>query len=359
MANSFGTLFTLTTFGESHGSAMGGIIDGCPSGLTIDLDYIQHQLNLRQSGKTDFTSTRQEADIIEILSGVYEGKTLGTPIGFIIKNCDQHSNDYHALKEVYRPSHADFTYEKKYQHRDHRGGGRASAREHVIRVAAGAIAKLILKHYGISITAWTKSIGNIGTEKPYNYTDKISIETSPLFCPDAIVSEKIKQLLSEIQSKNDSIGGTVSCVIEGMPSGIGEPIFDRLQADLAKAMLSINAAKGFEYGEGFNAAKMRGSEHNDSFTLDKSGNIVTTHNHSGGIQGGISNGNTINFNVAFKPVASIGQEQETVTKNGTKTKLTITGRHDVCVVPRAVPVVEAMAALVIVDHLLRNRSSQI
>ncbi|MBC8486410.1 MAG: chorismate synthase [Bacteroidetes bacterium] len=351
--NTFGKIFKLTTFGESHGKAIGGIIDGCPAGLEIDFDFIRDELDRRKPGQSALTTQRKESDNVEFLSGIFEGKTTGTPIAFLIWNEDRDSKDYDHLKEVYRPSHADFTFEQKYGVRDHRGGGRSSARETAARVAGGAFAKLLLQREAIKITAFVSQIGNVILNKDYKYFDIKTIESSPVRCPDKDTSDRMVKLIEKVKSEGDTIGGVISCFIQGVPAGLGEPVFDKLQADLAKAMLSINAAKGFEYGSGFRAAQMKGSEHNDLF--EKAGDkIVTKTNYSGGIQGGISNGQDIYFRVAFKPVATLMMDQETVNKKGEKVILKGRGRHDVCVVPRAVPIVEAMAALVMADFYLRN-----
>jgi len=358
-ANTFGTLFRLTTFGESHGPAMGGIIDGCPAGLIIDNEFVQHELNRRRPGQSGYTSPRDESDSIEFLSGIFEGKSTGTPIAFIIRNTDQRSFDYDHVREAYRPSHADFTYDSKYGFRDYRGGGRSSARETLSRVAGGAIAKLLLKEVGITVKAYVQRIGEIDTAQDFSIEQLENIESSPVRCPDKAASDKMLTLINRLKAEGDTAGGVISCIIEGVPAGLGEPVFDKLQADLAKAVMSINTAKGFEYGDGFNAASMRGSEHNDIFIAAGAGKIETATNHSGGIQGGISNGADIRFRVAFKPIATIRQAQQTVNRIGESVEIEGKGRHDVCVVPRAVPIVEAMAALVIADHLLRNRSARL
>lgn len=353
--NSFGKLFKLTSFGESHGVAIGGVIDGCPSGLEIDLTFIQKELNRRKPGQSKFASSRDEDDKVEFLSGIFEGKSTGTPIGFLIKNKDAKSKDYDNLKNVYRPSHADYTYEKKYGIRDHRGGGRSSARETSIRVVAGAIAKLFLQKHDIEIMAFVSQIGPHRIENELQDLSFQSIENSLVRCPDPESSSKMEAYLEEIKQNGDTAGGIISCMIENTPIGLGEPVFDKLHADLGKAMLSINAVKGFEYGFGFESAAMKASEMNDLFVNTEDG-IRTETNFSGGIQGGISNGESIYFNVAFKPVASILQEQKTVNKSGDEVNLKIEGRHDPCVVPRAVPIVEAMAAIVIADHFLRHNA---
>ncbi len=344
--NTFGKRLTLTTFGESHGEAIGGILDGCPSGLVLDLEAIQKELNRRKPGQSKLVSQRKEADEVQFLSGIFEGKTTGTPIGFIIWNKDQKSKDYDHLKEVYRPSHADFTYEKKYTHRDYRGGGRSSARETTNWVVAGAIAKQIITN--IKIDAFTSSVGDICIDQPYQDLDFSSIEQNEIRCPDIDAADKMITLIKKTRKEGDTLGGTITCVAQNIPIGLGEPVFDKLQAQLAKAMLSINAVKGFEYGAGFCAAKMKGSEHNDLFNKDGS----TKSNLSGGIQGGISNGMPIYFRVAFKPVATLQINQESINHLGEKVLIKGKGRHDVCVVPRAVPVVEAMTALVLADFWL-------
>ncbi len=352
--NSFGTIFRLTTFGESHGKAVGGVLDGCPADLEMDFGFIQSELNRRRPGQSKVTTSRKEEDKVEFLSGIFENKTTGTPIAFIIRNKDQKSEDYDEMKDAFRPSHADFTYHQKYGIRDHRGGGRASARETAARVVAGAIAKLLLKKIGVSIAGYVLQIGNVKLEKKYQSLDFQQVEQSQVRCPDENVSAKMIKLIENVKAEGDTVGGVIRCIIKGVPAGLGEPVFDKLQADLAKAMLSINAVKGFEYGSGFEAAGMKGSEHNDVFK-NLNGKILTKTNNSGGIQGGISNGQDIYFNVAFKPVATLMKDQETVNSSGEKVILKGKGRHDVCVVPRAVPIVEAMAAIVITDHLLRDK----
>lgn len=358
--NSFGKLFTLTSFGESHGEAMGGIIDGCPAGLLIDADFIQKELDRRKPGQSHIVTQRKENDQVEFLSGIFEGKTMGTPIGFIVSNLDQRSKDYDHNTDVYRPSHADYTYDVKYGIRDHRGGGRSSARETVSRVVAGAIAKLILKRYGITINAYTSQVGDIKLLKSYHDLDLTKTESNIVRCPDELLADTMIQKIEQVRKAGDTIGGVISCVIKGTPIGLGEPVFDKLHADLGKAMLSINAVKGFEYGSGFEGAKMNGSRHNDAFFPRSNGNgIGLKSNFSGGIQGGISNGEDIYFRVAFKPVATILQKQNTVNSKGEAVEMTGKGRHDPCVLPRAVPIVEAMAALVLVDHLLRAKTNKL
>ncbi|WP_138433936.1 chorismate synthase [Winogradskyella algicola] len=347
--NSFGKLFKLTTFGESHGVAIGGIIDGCPSGLKLDFEAIQNELNRRKPGQSKIVTQRKEPDTVEFLSGIFEGVTTGTPIGFVIKNTNQKSKDYSHIKDVYRPSHADYTYDKKYGVRDYRGGGRSSARETASRVVAGAIAKQMLS--SIKINAFTSSVGDIFIDKPYQDLDFSKIESNIIRCPDETSAEKMISKVQEVRKKGDTIGGTVTCVLQNVPAGLGEPVFDKLHAELGKAMLSINAVKGFEYGSGFCGAKMIGSEHNDKFNEDGS----TQTNLSGGIQGGISNGMDIYFRVAFKPVATTLQKQETINSKGETVEMQGKGRHDPCVVPRAVPIVEAMATLVLADYVLLRR----
>jgi chorismate synthase len=349
--NSFGTLFKLTTFGESHGKAIGGIIDGCPAGLTIDFDAIEAEMNRRKPGQSKIVTQRKEPDTVQFLSGIFEGKTTGTPIGFMIENANQKSKDYSHIKDSYRPSHADLTYDQKYGHRDYRGGGRSSARETASRVAAGAIAKQLLNP--ISITAYTSSVGTLKLDKPYTDVDFNEIENNPVRVADAKMAVKMENYIKDIRKQGDTVGGTVTCVIKNIPIGLGEPVFDKLHAELGKAMLSINAVKGFEYGSGFNGTTMTGSQHNDEINPDH----TTKTNYSGGIQGGISNGMDIYFNVAFKPVATIMQSQPTIDKEGNIVTMEGKGRHDPCVVPRAVPIVEAMAALVLADFWMRNKVS--
>lgn len=355
--NSFGELFKITTFGESHGEMIGVVIDGCPAGVKINLEFIQKELKRRRPGQSKVTSTRKESDEVKIISGIFNGVSTGTPMAAIICNEDQRSQDYDHLKESFRPSHADYTYEKKYGVRDYRGGGRASARETAARVIAGAIAKLILQEFGIKITAYVSQVGEIKISDNQKIEYK-KIESNLVRCPDQKVAQKMIKLIEAIKSEGDTIGGVVSAVIEGCPAGLGEPVFDKLHADLGKAMLSINAVKGFEVGSGFASVGLKGSEHNDIFE-NKKGKIQTKTNFSGGIQGGISNGMPICFRVAFKPVATLMMDQLSINKKGQSKVLKAKGRHDPCVVPRAVPIVEAMAALVLVDHLLRHRSSRI
>ena len=349
MANSFGKLYTLTTFGESHGEAIGGVIDGCPAGVELNFEAIQDELDRRKPGQSKIVTQRKEPDEVQFLSGIFEGKTTGASIGFIIKNVHQRSNDYSHIKDSYRPSHADYTYDKKYGIRDYRGGGRTSARETANWVVGGAVAKQAIP--SIKINAFTSSVGDIFMEKPYQDVDFSKIESNIVRCPDPASAEKMIQRISEIKKQGDTIGGTVTCVIQNVPVGLGEPIFDKLHAQLGKAMLSINAVKGFEYGSGFCGARMKGSEHNDIFNADGS----TKSNLSGGIQGGISNGMDIYFRVAFKPVATIMQAQQTIDKDGDIVEMIGKGRHDPCVVPRAVPIVEALAAMVLTDFMLLNK----
>jgi len=350
MANTFGKLFTLTTFGESHGEAIGGIIDGCPSGIELNMEAVQNDMDRRKPGQSKIVTQRKEPDEVQFLSGIFEGKTTGASIGFIIRNANQRSNDYAHIKEAYRPSHADYTYDKKYGVRDYRGGGRTSARETANWVVGGAIAKQVISE--IKINAFTSSVGDIFMEKPYQDVDFSKIESNDVRCPDEATAEKMIARINEIKKQGDTIGGTVTCVIQNVPVGLGEPIFDKLHAQLGKAMLSINAVKGFEYGSGFCGAKMKGSEHNDIFNADG----TTTTNLSGGIQGGISNGMDIYFRVAFKPVATIMQGQQTIDKDGNIVVMQGKGRHDPCVVPRAVPIVEALAAMVLTDFMLMNNA---
>ncbi len=347
--NTFGNIFKLTTFGESHGPALGGVIDGCPPGIELDLDFIESEMQRRKPGQSSIVTQRKEEDSVQFYSGIFEGKTTGTPIGFLIHNKDQKSKDYSHIKDTYRPSHADFVYDKKYGHRDYRGGGRSSARETASRVVAGAIAKQILK--GIKITAHVSSVGDIKVGTHYSKLDFSTIENNPVRCADPKTAIDMENFIKQIRKEGDTVGGEVSCVIENCPIGLGEPVFDKLHAELGKAMLSINAVKGFEYGSGFSGSKLKGSQHNDSFTSEGK----TETNNSGGIQGGISNGMDIYFNVAFKPVATIMKSQKTIDSNNNEVEMKGKGRHDPCVVPRAVPIVEAMAALVIVDYLLINK----
>lgn len=357
MSNIFGNVFRLTSFGESHGRGIGGVIDGCPAGITLDMDFIQNELNRRKPGQSILTSPRNETDQVEFFSGIFEGKTTGTPIGFAVWNAQQRPGDYDSMKYLFRPSHADYTYLTKYGIRDNRGGGRASARETISRVVAGAIAKQILNGLGIKVYAYTSQVGDIKADKPYSEYDFDKIESNPVRCPDPQAAIKMSDLINNVRSEGDTIGGVITCVIKGTPAGLGEPVFDKLHAALGAAMLSINAAKGFEYGSGFDVTHT-GSELNDSF-YSQNGEIHTCTNNSGGIQGGISNGEDIYFRVAFKPVATIFKEQDTVDIDKNHVKFKAKGRHDPCVLPRAVPIVEAMAAMVILDFYLMNKSRHI
>jgi chorismate synthase len=357
MGNTFGNLFKLTSFGESHGSMIGGIIEGCPAGLEINKDLIQKDLDRRKPGQSKVSSPRKEDDKVQLLSGIFEGKSLGTPIGFLIPNINSESQDYINIKDIFRPSHADYTYDEKYGIRDYRGGGRSSARETACRVVAGSIAKQLLNNYGIKISAYVSSIGNIFANEKNVDLNK-DYDSNIVRCPDNDASDKMINLITELKSKGNSVGGQIKCVISGVKVGLGEPVFDKLHADLGKAMLSINAVKGFEYGSGFNGSQMTGSEHNDEFIVEN-GNVSTKTNNSGGIQGGISNGEEIYFKVAFKPVATIMSKQNSIDKEKKNVELKVKGRHDPCVVPRAVPIVESMAAIVLADHLLRNRISKL
>lgn len=349
--NTFGQLFRLTTFGESHGPGIGGVIDGMPSGLLVDTDFLQSELNRRRPGQSALTTARKESDRVELLSGVFEGRTTGCPIGFLVRNENQHSADYDNLRDVFRPSHADFTYQTKYGWRDHTGGGRTSARETVARVVGGAFAKMFLKQYGIRITAYTSQVGSIALSNAWDSYDFSLIEQNPVRCPDPVKAEEMAALIAQVKAEGDTIGGVITCVIEGCPVGLGEPVFGKLHAALGAAMLSINAVKGFEYGEGFAGVESRGSEQNDIFVPSPHG-ITTLTNHSGGVQGGLSNGQPIYFRIAFKPVATLLREQQTVTASGEPTVIKARGRHDPCVLPRAVPIVEAMSAMVIADNLM-------
>ena len=348
--STFGSVFQLSTFGESHGQAMGGIIHGCPAGISLNLEHIQGALNRRRPGQSAVTSTRNEVDEVEFLSGIYQGKTTGTPIGFIIKNKDQRSEDYEQLTTVYRPSHADLTYEQKYGHRDPRGGGRASARETVNWVVAGAIAEQLLNQLGITLTAYVDQIGNVRFRSSSSF-DLEAIEASMVRCPDPESSDKMIALIEETRAEGDTLGGAIHLSINGVPAGLGEPVFNKLHAALGHAMLTINAVKGVEFGSGFDAISMKGSEHNDLYNTD----FTTQTNHAGGIQGGISNGMPITLRVAFKPVATLMKDQVSINKAGAQETILAKGRHDVCVVPRAVPIVQAMAAMVILDAYLLNK----
>ncbi|MDO6738072.1 chorismate synthase [Wenyingzhuangia sp. 2_MG-2023] len=353
MANKFGKLFTITTFGESHGPAIGGVIDGCPAGVELDFEAIQNELDRRKPGQSKIVTQRKEPDTVEFMAGIFEGKTTGVSIGFRIVNTNQKSKDYSHIKDQYRPSHADYTYTKKYGHRDYTGGGRTSARETANWVVGGAVAKQAIPD--IKIHAFTSSVGNIHLDTPYQELDFSKIESNIARCPDAKKAEEMIDYIGEIKKQGDTVGGVVTCVIQNVPVGLGEPIFDKLHAQLGKAMLSINAVKGFEFGSGFEGATMTGSQHNDLFNTDGS----TKTNYSGGIQGGISNGMDIYFKVAFKPVATLIQEQETIDKDGNMVTMMGKGRHDPCVVPRAIPIVEALAAMVILDNIMLDKARNI
>ena len=353
--NTFGRLYRLTTFGESHGPVIGGVIDGCPPGLQLDIEFIQSELDKRRPGTSHLTSARKEPDRVEFLSGIFEGKTTGTPIAFIIRNRDHRSADYEAIKDIFRPSHGDYTYQVKYGIRDWRGGGRYSARETAARVVAGAIAKQILSRYGVKVYAYVSQIGPVVLDKSYNELDLEKTYQSPVRCPDPAVSQKMSDFLSSVKKQGDTTGGVITGIITGLPAGLGEPLYDKFHARLAYAMLSINAAKGFDIGSGFDGAKMKGSEHNDSFYTDRSGRIRTETNNAGGVLAGITTGGDVYFRVAFKPVSTIFKPQRTVTVTGERVEFTARGRHDACPVPRAVPVVEAMAAMVTLDFLLINK----
>lgn len=358
MNNSYGQIFKITTSGESHGRGLGVIIDGCPAGVEIDTAFIQGELTRRKPGQSKIVTQRKEDDEFEILSGVFEGKTTGTPIQMVIMNTDQKSKDYSHIADKYRPSHADYTYQAKYGVRDYRGGGRSSARETAARVAAGAIAKLVLNHFGIKCYAYVSQAGDLKLQKSYKDLDLSKIDSNDVRCPDAEMATKMYELIDQVRKDRDTIGGVVTGVITGVPAGLGEPVFDKLHAELGKAMLSINAVKGFEYGSGFEGVAMRGSKHNDPFFIEN-GKVRTKTNRSGGIQGGISNGEDIYFNVAFKPVATIFEDQESVNEAGEAVTISGKGRHDPCVVPRAVPIVDAMAALVMVDMIMRQKARTI
>lgn len=356
MSNTIGNFFTFTSFGESHGVGIGGIIDGCPPGIELDMVYIQSELDRRKPGQSTISTPRKEDDKVEFLSGVFDGKTTGTPIAFVIWNQNQQSKDYNHLKDVYRPSHADFTYQQKYGIRDYRGGGRSSARETASRVVAGAIAKLILKGIGVSIQAYTTQVGPIAMTETHETTDLSLIESNIVRCPQSDIAEKMIEYIADLKKEGDSTGGIITCVVKGVPTGWGEPIFDKLQARLASAMMSINASHGFDYGKGFDGVSLKGSEMNDAFVINNE-KVSTRTNNSGGIQGGISNGQDIYFRVLFKPVATISKLQNTVTTSLTETELKARGRHDPCVLPRAVPIVEAMAALTLVDLFLNAKAT--
>jgi len=361
--NSTGKIFSLTTFGESHGVALGGVIDGCPAGLEIDFNFIQKELDRRRPGQSKIVSQRKEDDKVEFLSGIFEGKTTGTPIGFIIKNENQKSKDYDHLIDAYRPSHADYTYDAKYGIRDYKGGGRASARATVSSVVGGAIAKLLLKKSGIKISAYTSQVGEIKLLKDYHTLDLSKTDSNAVRCPDKLIADTMIKKIEQVRKNGDTIGGVITCIAQNVPAGLGEPVFDKLHADLGKAMLNINAVKGFEIGSGFEGVKMKGSQHNDGLISNPSpkerGGVAFKSNNSGGVLGGISNGEDIFFRVAFKPVATIMQKQMTVNSKGEEIELMGKGRHDPCVLPRAVPIVEAMCALVLADHLLRHRSTKV
>ena len=351
--NTFGKIFKLTTFGESHGKAIGGIIDGCPAGVSVDFDKIQYEMDRRKPGQSKIVTQRKEPDTVEFLSGIFEGITTGTPIGFMIHNNNQKSKDYEHIKNSYRPSHADFVYDKKYGFRDYRGGGRSSARETAARVVAGSIAKQFMS--GVQFNAFVSGVGELKLKNPHLVNNFSSVESNPVRCPDPKIAKDMEELIKQIRKEGDTVGGMITCVIKNVPIGLGEPVFDKLHAELGKAMLSINAVKGFEYGSGFEGASWRGSKHNDLFNTDG----TTKTNYSGGIQGGISNGMDVYFNVAFKPVATIMQDQETIDRSGNETIMQGKGRHDPCVVPRAVPIVEAMASLVLADNFLIARTNSI
>ena len=353
--NTFGNIFRLTTFGESHGEAIGGVVDGMPAGIDIDLDFIQQELNRRRPGQSKITTSRQEADQVEILSGVFEGKSTGCPIGFLVRNTNHHSQDYENMRCLFRPSHADYTYYNKYGIRDHRGGGRSSARITISRCVGGAFAKLVLRQLGVSVQAYTSQVGSIALDRDYRKYDLSLTETNAVRCPDADKAREMEAFITQMKAEGDTIGGIITCVIKGCPIGIGEPEFGKLHAALGAAMLSINAVKGFEYGEGFDGVAVRGSEQNDVF-CSQEGHITTQTNHSGGIQGGISNGQDIYCRIAFKPVATILTEQETVDIEGNATTFKAQGRHDPCVLPRAVPIVESMASMTILDYILLKKA---
>ena len=355
MRNTFGNIFTLTTFGESHGDGIGGIVDGMPAGIAIDMEFIQSELDRRKPGQSHLTTSRQEGDRVELLSGVFEGRSTGCPIAFLVRNTNQHSSDYENLRNVFRPSHADFTYSQKYGLRDHRGGGRSSARETIARVVGGSLAKLALRQLGITVVAYTSQVGDIAVSRDYHTLPLDAIDSNAVRCPDAEVAARMEELIMQVKADGDTIGGIITGVIRGCPVGLGEPVFGKLHAALGAAMLSINAVKGFEYGDGFAGVSQRGSQQNDIFTSD-GGRISTLTNHSGGIQGGISNGQDIFFRVAFKPVATLLQPQQTVDADKQPVTLQVRGRHDPCVLPRAVPVVEAMAAMTILDAYLMNKT---
>ncbi len=357
--NTFGRIFRVTSFGESHGPAIGGVIDGMPAGIEVDEDFLQCEMARRRPGQSDLTTQRTEADNVELLSGVFEGKTTGTPIGFMVRNTSQHSADYDNLRQIFRPSHADYTYQTKYGLRDHRGGGRSSARETITRVVGGAFAKMALRQLGISVQAYTSQVGDIKLNHDYKAYNLKMAEYNAVRCPDQVKAQEMANLINAVRLEGDTVGGVISCVVKGCPAGLGEPVAGKLHAQLGAAMLSINAAKGFEYGLGFAGAAGRGSEQNDAFVPDGASRITTASNNSGGIQGGISNGQDIYFRVAFKPVATLLREQHTVDLNGNAVEFKAKGRHDPCVLPRAVPVVEAMTAMVILDNYLLNKTTHL
>lgn len=359
MSNSYGTLFRISTFGESHGPGIGVIIDGCPAGLVVDVADIQHALDRRRPGQSELTTPRAEADQVEVLSGLFEGRSTGTPIALLIRNQDQRSHDYSHIQHAYRPSHADYTYDQKYGHRDYRGGGRSSARETAARVAAGAVAMAFLRQHGIAVQSYVSQVGAVAVPVGYEHLNLDLIDSNLVRCPDPETAERMTELIRQTRDRHDTVGGLITGVVRGVPAGLGEPVFDKLHAELGKAMLSINAVKGFEYGSGFAGTLLFGSEHNDQFYTDEAGQVRTRTNHSGGIQGGISNGQDIYFRVAFKPVATILQPQQTIDDQGQPIELAGRGRHDPCVLPRAVPIVDAMAALVLADMLLRARGSRV
>ena len=359
MSSTYGTLFKISTFGESHGPAIGVVIDGCPAGLAFDTDFIQQELDRRKPGQSRITTQRREADEFDVLSGVFDGQTQGTPIALVIRNTDQRSKDYGHIARQFRPSHADYTYQTKYGSRDYRGGGRSSARETAARVAAGAVAKLLLAQQGVQVQAYVSQVGTLKLTKAYTELDLVKAEDNAVRCPDPDMAEQMFHYIDEVRKNGDSVGGVVDCVVTGAPAGWGEPVFDKLHAELGKAMLSINAVKGFEYGSGFAGAELFGSQHNDEFYTDENGAVRTRTNQSGGIQGGISNGEAIYFRTAFKPVATIMQDQDSVDVDGQPVIVSGKGRHDPCVVPRAVPIVEAMAALVLADMMLRNKAARV
>lgn len=356
--NTFGKIFTLTSYGESHGIGIGGVIDGCPAGLKVDIDLIQADLDRRRPGQSHLTTSRQESDQVEFLSGIFEGTTTGTPIGFLVRNKDQHSGDYANIKALYRPSHADFTYDQKYGIRDHRGGGRSSARETIARVVAGSLARQLLATLGVKIQAYVSAVGEVVLDKSYKELDLAQTENSLVRCPDAETAARMIERIEAAGRNHDTVGGVITGIATGVPAGWGAPVFNKLHADLGFAMLGINAVKGFEYGSGFEGTRLAGSQHNDVFVGTEHG-VRTLTNHSGGIQGGISNGEDIYWKVAFKPIATLLKEQNTVDKQGKEAVINVQGRHDPCVLPRAVPIVEAMAALVLADHYLLNRMSKL